>query len=77
METPTRRWRRDFEHFDRRLGFGIGAVVGFAILFVTVAEDGSGPHEAVVAGLLGGAVFGVVCALFGDRALWALARWFS
>jgi hypothetical protein len=31
----------------------------------------------VVAGLLGGAVFGVVCALFGDRALWALARWFS
>jgi len=77
METPTGRWRRDFERFDRRLGFGIGAVVGFVLLFLAVAEGGSGSRDAVVAGLLGGVVFGIVGALFGDRALWALTRWFS
>ena len=77
MDTPTKRWRRSYERFDRWLGFVIGAIVGFTILFFTVAADSSGSHDAVVAGALGAAVFGLVCAFLGDKALWALAKWFS
>jgi len=77
VDTRARRWRRRYERFDRRLGFVLGAIVGFTILFLTVAADGTNRHDAVVAGVLGAAVFGLVCALFGDKALWALAKWLS
>jgi hypothetical protein len=77
METPTKRWRRGYERFDRKLGFVIGPIVGFTILFFTVAADSPSSHDAVIAGVCGGAAFGLVCALFGDKALWALAKWLS
>lgn len=41
MGSPTRRWRRSFERFDRTLGFFIGAIVGFVLVFFAVAADGS------------------------------------
>lgn len=77
MESPTKKWRRSYDRFDRKLGFFVGAMVGFAVLFVTVAADSPTSREALVAGGLGALGFGIVCALFGDKALWALARWFS
>jgi len=77
MGSPTRRWRRSFERFDRTLGFFIGAIVGFVLVFFAVAADGSTSRQALEAGAVGAVAFGLVCALFGDRALWALARWFS
>ncbi len=77
MDTPTKRWRRSNERFNRKLGFVIGAIVGFTILFFTVAADSPSSHDPVVAGVIGAAVFGLVCAFFGDKALWALAKWLS
>ncbi len=77
MDTPTKRWRRSYERFDRRLGFLVGAIVGFVLLFFTVAADASSSRDAVVAGALGAVAFGLMCALFGDKALWTLAKWLS
>ena len=77
MDTPAKRWRRSYDRFDRKLGFLVGAIVGFAVLFFTVAADSSSSRDAVVAGAVGAAVFGLVCALFGDKALWALVKWLS
>lgn len=77
MASPAKKWRRNYERFDRRVGFVIGAIVGFVILFFTVAADSSGSHDALVAGAFGAVGFGLVCALLGDKALWALARWLS
>lgn len=77
MSSPSRRWRRSYERFDRKLGFTIGALVGFVVFFFTVAADSAIGREAVGAGLVGALVLGTVCALFGDKVLWALVKLLS
>lgn len=77
MDSPTKRWREGYQRFDRRLGFVLGAVVGFALLFFATADGATSSREPILAGLVGAAVLGLICALFGDKVLWAIAKLLS
>ena len=41
MDTPTKRWRRGYDRFDRRLSLVLDAVVGFAF------EQGMAPNHSL------------------------------
>ena len=78
MTSPAKRWRSQYERFDRTLGFLLGAVVGF-VLFAYGAADSleASQSEAIVAGLAGALLLGAACAIFGDKVLERVLRWLS
>jgi len=70
MDSPAKTWRRRYERFDRKLGFALGAVVGFGLFSLGAAQglDSNG-KDAFLAGLAGAALLGTAGAIFGDKVL--------